>query len=80
MEILGYGLDGKWTGNSWGYTVGRRGLGLLGIGIEDRQERVEYVQDVVELVDDSQIPALSKRTIKSGATIALESSLLWNIE
>jgi len=54
---------------------------LAGVnGIEDRQERVEYVQDVVELVDDSQIPALSKRTIKSGATIALESSLLWNIE
>ena len=49
-------------------------------GIEDRQERVEYVRDVVELVDESQIPAHSKRTIKSGATIALESSLLWNIE
>lgn len=54
---------------------------LAGVnGIEDRLERVEYVQDVVELVDESQISEHSKRTIKSGATIALESSLLWNIE
>lgn len=54
---------------------------LTGINeIEDKLERVEYLKDVVEIIDESQIPEDSKRTIKSGASIALESSLLWNIE
>ena len=54
---------------------------LTGVnGIENEEDRVDYIQDVVELIDDSSIPIESKRTIISGATIALESSLLWNVE